>query len=579
MKRSPRNRLTRRRARLESLESRRLLAAGSDDLATLIDEFDQSSSISDWTRIHQSEGWNADQLRVWDVDQTQPGRMVMKPETVSWYENYRGPLAFKEVTGDFVFTTQIHISDLDEIGDSDADDVPDDAQFSLGGAMIRTPRDIESPDDWAPGGENYVFLSLGHGTNGNFTYEVKTTQASDSDLALTPTDTGTATLQIARLGDAVITLIQEPGEDWNVHQRFSRPDMPDTLQVGLVSYSDWGKAGDFDTFFHNSNVLVPGTTPDPTPAVPFNPDLVSGYEYARFARPEVPGELDDVDLVTEATDQQLLDFLGDIANQPATASTGSSSVSFHVNLTDDMGTPTETVSVGDEFFIEVSVDDLDATGSGVFSAYLDVLHDSELATVSGAIQFGSDFPNAQNADTSVAGLINELGGIGDAESTGGSPQLLARIPMTATAVGMLTVQMDAADQLPAHEVGLYGEDSPVDAVNQIFGTDSVNIEVTRIWHLAASPADTNDDGSVSPLDALRVINAIDLHGIFSIDSAPQAALDGPNYFLDVNNDGQVSPLDALTVINALDQQSNVNDIAVLSFLEDDTEEDWLEEIA
>ena len=36
-----------------------------------------------------------------------------------------------------------------------------------------------------------------------------------------------------------------------------------------------------------------------------------GFEYAHFARPELPGELAGVDLVNEATDQQLLSFLGD----------------------------------------------------------------------------------------------------------------------------------------------------------------------------------------------------------------------------------------------------------------------------
>src|SRR5690606_32008174 len=102
-----------------------------------------------------------------------PGRMVMQPHTTAWYQDWRGPLAFKEVTGDFVFTTEVHISDRDDVGGGDADDVPGDAQFSLGGLMVRTPRDILDPlIDWAPGsmvddgsnnGENYIFLSLGYG--------------------------------------------------------------------------------------------------------------------------------------------------------------------------------------------------------------------------------------------------------------------------------------------------------------------------------------------------------------------------------------------------------------------------------
>ena len=294
-----------------------------DDLAPLSDEFSDAASIANWQRVNEVENWNVEQLQIWDIDQTQSDRMVMVPHTVVWFQDWRGPMAFKEVTGDFVVTSEVHIADRDELGDSDADDVPDDAQFSLGGLMIRTPRDIQDPtSDWAAGsraddgtnnGENYVFLSMGHGTNGNWTFEVKTTRNSDSQLELTPMNSSTATLQIARIGDAVIALYQLPGEDWVVHRRYHRADMPETLQVGMVSYSDWEKAGDFDPFYHNSHVLEPGAI-DPTPGEPFNPDLVASFEYARYARPVVPVRFQGMDLVSSVSVEQLLTFLGDNAN-------------------------------------------------------------------------------------------------------------------------------------------------------------------------------------------------------------------------------------------------------------------------
>ncbi|MCC9606476.1 hypothetical protein LOC68_17670 [Blastopirellula sp. JC732] len=322
-KRKPR-RTPHQRARLESLESRQLMAADLDDLAGLSDEFDDSSTIADWSRLYQTENWNADQLNLWDIDQTQPGRMVMQPHTVVWYQNWRGPMTYKEVTGDFVFTTEVHITDRDDIGGSDADDVPGDGQFSLGGVMIRTPRDIVDPttdwqlgsmmDDGTNNGENYVFLSMGYGNGGNnFSLEVKTTRNSDSQLELTPIDSNTVQLQIARIGNSIITLIRLPGEDWQVHRRYTRDDMPETLQVGLVTYTNWEKASDFDPFTHNSSVLVPGQVVDPTPGEAFDPDLTAGFEFARYARPQVPTELEGVDLVNTATTEQLLAFLGDNA--------------------------------------------------------------------------------------------------------------------------------------------------------------------------------------------------------------------------------------------------------------------------
>lgn len=308
---------------LESLESRLLLTGDAlVDISELNDEFDDPATLADWQRVNEVEGWNADQLQQFNIDQTQSGRLVMQPHTVVWYEDWRGPMAFKEVTGDFVYTTEIVISDRDDLGGSDGDDIPDDAAFSLGGLMIRTPRDIVDPAaDWQPGsqlddgtnnGENYVFLSLGHGTDGQFSFEVKTTRNSHSELELTPLgqNANTATLRIARVGDAVITMYQLPGQDWTVHRRFERSDMPETLQLGLVTYSDWNKASDFDPFLHNSSVLQAGV-PDPTPGEAFNPDLVAGFEYVRFERPDVPAALEGVDLVYAATDEQLLSFLGD----------------------------------------------------------------------------------------------------------------------------------------------------------------------------------------------------------------------------------------------------------------------------
>lgn len=312
----------------ESLETRQLLAA--TPIAGLSDEFDDASTTDQWQRVYEVEGWNADQLNVYDIDATQPGRMVQQPNTAVWYQNYRGPMAFQTVTGDFSFTTQIHISDRDDVGGSDANDVPGDSLYSLAGAMLRTPRDItDALTEWTPGsmaddgtnnGENYIFLSAGYGAGNTdeFALEVKTTRNSDSQLELTTLgpDTNTVNVQLSRIGDSVIALYQLPGEEWQVHRRYSRPDMPETMQVGLVTYTDWEKASDFDPFAQNCTVLTPGVAGDPTPGEAFNPDLTAGFEYARYALPDVPEALDGADLTDPAavSDAELLSFLGDNTN-------------------------------------------------------------------------------------------------------------------------------------------------------------------------------------------------------------------------------------------------------------------------
>lgn len=315
-------------AHTELFETRQLLAA--TPIAGLSDEFDNAASTEQWQRLNEVEGWNADQLDVYDINATQSSRMVQQPHTVVWYQNWRGPMAFQNVAGDFVFTTEIHIADRDDIGGSDDNDVPGDSLYSLAGAMIRTPRDItDALTEWTPGsmaddgtnnGENYIFLSAGYGAGNpdEFALEVKTTRNSNSQLELTPigADSNIVRVQLARIGDSVIALYQLPGEEWTVHRRYSRPDMPETMQVGLVTYTDWEKANDFDPFTHNQTVLTPDVANDPTPGEAFNPDLTAGFEYARYVTPDVPEALAGADLTdpSQVSDAELLSFLGEHTN-------------------------------------------------------------------------------------------------------------------------------------------------------------------------------------------------------------------------------------------------------------------------
>lgn len=296
-------------------------AFAQTDLSPLSDEFGSAASMSNWQRGHEVEGWNNDPMEVFDINTTQPGRMVMMPYTVTWYENYRGPLYFKTITGDFVITADITATARNGV------DVPGvDGQFALAGLMMRTPRNI-TPGTWTPGGENYVFLSIGYGSANPVThqFEVKTTENSVSTLNLSPAPAASATLQLARLGEYVIALRREPGGVWQVHRRYHRDDFPGTLQVGLVSYTDWLKVSIFDPLVHNGNILrnpLPPGVVDPNPFVPFSPDIRAGFDYARYYRPTLPANLVGVDLTNEtlAPDAALLAFLGENANVPAITS-------------------------------------------------------------------------------------------------------------------------------------------------------------------------------------------------------------------------------------------------------------------
>jgi hypothetical protein len=266
----------------------------ADDLTPLSDEFNDASTLSKWQRVYLVEGWGANQLQVQDINTTRPGHMIMIPSTSTWYNDYRGELTFKEVTGDFVATADVEVTNRAGTG-------APNSQFSLGGIMVRAPRQI-TPQTWRPGGENYVFLSIGAADHpGMFQFEVKTTLNSNSVLDLTPAPGGHATIQWARLGSVFIAL-RNIGGTWSVHRRYYRPDMPETLQVGMTVYTDYPDASKFSPLVHNSTVITTG-----------NPDLIAAFDYFRFARPRIPAALAGANFST-VSDADLLSFLGANAN-------------------------------------------------------------------------------------------------------------------------------------------------------------------------------------------------------------------------------------------------------------------------
>jgi hypothetical protein len=272
-------------------------AASENDISALSDEFEDPATLKQWLRIHQTEKTNADQLEKFDIAKTRPGWMVMIPFSSTWYMDYRGVLAYKQVKGDFVVTSNIRVARRG------GDGAPR-SNYSLAGLMIRTPREV-TPQTWKPGGENYIFLSLGAANRpGSYQFEVKTTVNSRSTLAVTDAGTPTAIIQIARIGNEFILLKKTPEGNWNIHQRYHRTDMPQELQVGLTVYTDYSTASRMQPAQQNSQVIKNGRT-----------DLVAGFDYVRFKRPQVPADLKGKSLTNPdaVSDAQLLQFLGENA--------------------------------------------------------------------------------------------------------------------------------------------------------------------------------------------------------------------------------------------------------------------------
>lgn len=88
------------------------------------------------------------------------------------------------------------------------------------------------------------------------------------------------------------------------------------------------------------------------------------------------------------------------------------------------------------------------------------------------------------------------------------------------------------------------------------GQDDLTIDagLWRTWQNPRNPLDVNDDGVVTPLDVLLLINDLNARGTRPLPIPPSPPSLAPPY-LDVNGDNVIGPLDALIVINYLNAMS------------------------
>jgi hypothetical protein len=155
------------------------------------------------------------------------GNLVIQPkQNVVWYHEAAGPLVYKTVTGNFRVSTVAR-----------ARKASDPAQFTgngyqFGGLMARSP----ASDD--PGGqEDHVFNVVGY-RGEHLSVETKTTKKDKSFVQGPPWPSGDAELRICRVNGRFHLYKRAVGDTkWEVAVSYKRPDLPATLQVGLIAYS------------------------------------------------------------------------------------------------------------------------------------------------------------------------------------------------------------------------------------------------------------------------------------------------------------------------------------------------------
>ncbi|MDA1054817.1 MAG: S8 family serine peptidase [Planctomycetota bacterium] len=150
-------------------------------------------------------------------------------------------------------------------------------------------------------------------------------------------------------------------------------------------------------------------------------------------------------------------------------------VRFRLAAVDFQGAPINSIEVGEQFQLNLYAEDTRQVPEGLYTSYVDVGFDEQLASALAITSWGSDFGSNRTGSVG-SGVIDEGGGrSGSGTPTSGGERFLFSAVMRADAPGTLLLQSNPADALPIHDVLLYGTD---DAVRPDFiDYGSVSLEI------------------------------------------------------------------------------------------------------
>ncbi|SMF64214.1 hypothetical protein SAMN05661091_0045 [Paenibacillus uliginis N3/975] len=263
-----------------------------DDLIELSDEFTNKDSLSNWKLHHEVEGWPS-QVEVLDINKSKPGALHLIPKTGTWYGDFRGVYAFKEINGDFIVTTRLKVSGKQSERPTGI--------FELAGLLVRQPKNTTA-SNWKPEQENWIYLNYGTPDTANeLVLDSKINLKSQFTYTITPVATDWIQLKIAKVGPWFFQFYKFDHDDnWTLHRRVNLPELPKTLQVGINAHGNTVKS--FSTDAKTFNETVYNSKED-------HADLDVEFDFVRFQRPVVTDELKAKILKGEALDREIVDAL------------------------------------------------------------------------------------------------------------------------------------------------------------------------------------------------------------------------------------------------------------------------------
>ncbi|MCY2982729.1 MAG: beta-propeller domain-containing protein [Planctomycetota bacterium] len=230
----------------------------------------------------------------------------------------------------------------------------------------------------------------------------------------------------------------------------------------------------------------------------------------------------------------------------------SPSASIGLKAYDTENKPVTSTAKGDEFWVEVIVQDGRQSGQGVYSAYIDLAFDTKAFEIVGESETLERFTNKVSGIKTNDGWKN-LGGFRDTTSPVGSgEQSLVRFKLRATEDAILNLTASASSTA-GYDLTLYDVDTiiPIESIK----SGSLELPITKVTEKVWD-YDVNGDGILSPIDSLIVINRLNRESVDAVFSTEILASSSSTR-LDVNQDGFISLLDVLTLINRINLENTV----------------------
>ncbi len=181
-------------------------------------------------------------------------------------------------------------------------------------------------------------------------------------------------------------------------------------------------------------------------------------------------------------------------------------VAIYLEVTDVEGQARTSFETGEEFLLNVLVEDLSPAAEGIFTAMLDVYFDNHLIVPTKSPAYGADFPNLHLASCGEDGVLDEIGAMAGLTPNGPGTHLLMQIPMVAIAPGSATLSADPADNAIEHAVLVYGGLDAVSTDRITYGAAQIDISGSPLTDI---PAACNSDVPKGPVHSDSELEDID----------------------------------------------------------------------